>query len=84
MQAEGYDTAAIGKWHIGAHSSGATQLGNRPEHQGVELYQGILDGGRHYFDGTETVLEKQLRETISDGARSVSSDTTLEGTFAGQ
>ena len=82
MQSVGYDTAAVGKWHIGAHSSGGGSLGNRPHHQGVEFFQGLWSGSRDYFDGNASG-DGVLRETISDGAGNVSSDSVLEGTFGG-
>lgn len=83
MQAVGYDTAAVGKWHIGEHSSGGGQLGNRPEHQGVEFFQGLWAGSRGYFAGSQTG-SGQLRETVSDGAGSISSNSVIEGNYTGQ
>ena len=83
MQSVGYDTAAVGKWHIGAHGSGGGQMGNRPEHQGVEFFQGLWSGSRNYTVGGVTG-DSQLRETISDGAGSISSDSVIEGNYPGQ
>ncbi|WP_197530845.1 sulfatase-like hydrolase/transferase [Bythopirellula polymerisocia] len=83
MQGVGYETAAVGKWHIGAHSSGGGSLGNRPEDQGVEFFQGLWGGSRDYFLGSQTG-NGQLRETISDGVGGVSSNTVIEGNYSGQ
>lgn len=82
MQTVGYDTAAVGKWHIGAHSSGGGSLGNRPHHQGVEFFQGLWSGSRDYFDGNASG-DGQLRETISDGAGNVATNIVTEGNFGG-
>ena len=83
MQGVGYETAAVGKWHIGAHSSGGGSLGNRPEHQGVEFFQGLWSGSRNYTVGSVTG-DGQLRETISDGAGGIASNTVIEGNYSGQ
>ena len=84
MQAEGYDTAAIGKWHLGKHASGSNQLGNRPEHQGIETFQGLWDGGRSYWVGSEESEGKLLRETISNGAGVTSSESIIEGNYSNE
>lgn len=83
MQGAGYDTAAIGKWHIGEHANGGGQLGNRPENQGVEFFQGLWGGSRGYTAGTATGSQA-LRETISDGAGNVTSNSVIEGSLSGQ
>ncbi|MEM8944455.1 MAG: sulfatase-like hydrolase/transferase [Planctomycetota bacterium] len=83
MQGAGYDTAAIGKWHIGEHANGGGQLGNRPENQGVEFFQGLWAGSRGYTAGSATGSQA-LRQTISDGAGSVSSNSIIESSVSGQ
>lgn len=83
MQDAGYDTAAVGKWHIGQHTSGGGQLGNRPEHQGVEFFQGLLGGSRNYTVGSVSGTG-ELRQTLSDGAGSVSTNSVIEGNYNGQ
>ena len=83
MQGAGYDTAAVGKWHIGSHANGGGQLGNRPENQGVEFFQGLWGGSRDYTVGGVSGAG-ELRETISDGAGGIVSNTSLEGSLSGQ
>lgn len=83
MQSAGYKTAAIGKWHIGEHADGGGQLGNRPENQGVEHFEGIWAGSRGYFVNGETGSQA-LRRTISDGAGGVASTSVVESQYAGQ
>lgn len=83
MQGAGYDTSAVGKWHIGAHSGGGGSLGNRPQDQGVEFFQGLWAGSRSYFVGSETG-DNQLRETISDGMGGITSNLVIEGNYSGQ
>lgn len=83
MQSVGYDTAAVGKWHIGEHANGGGQLGNRPENQGVEHFEGLWGGSRGYFvDGATG--SQALRRTLSDGAGAVASNTVIEGELTGQ
>ncbi len=84
MQTVGYDTAAVGKWHLGAHADGGGQLGNRPENQGIEHFQGMWSGSRNYFGGNESSNTNVLRKTISDGAGSVSSNVVEESIYNGQ
>ncbi|MEO0531085.1 MAG: sulfatase-like hydrolase/transferase, partial [Planctomycetota bacterium] len=83
MQAVGYDTAAVGKWHIGEHANGGGQLGNRPENQGVEHFEGLWGGSRGYFVDGATGTQA-LRRTVSDGAGSVSSNAVVESQYTGQ
>lgn len=83
MQAVGYDTAAVGKWHIGEHANGGGQLGNRPENQGVEHFEGLWGGSRSFFGGGATGSQA-LRRTLSDGAGSVTSNVDVENQFNGQ
>jgi arylsulfatase A-like enzyme len=44
MRRAGYVTAAVGKWHLGAHPS------FHPNRRGFDEYFGLLGGGHHYFD----------------------------------
>ncbi|QDT69329.1 Arylsulfatase [Planctomycetes bacterium MalM25] len=83
MQTVGYDTAAVGKWHIGQHANGGGQLGNRPENQGVEHFDGLWGGSRGYFAGSATGTQA-LRRTISDGAGSISSTSVVESQYNGE
>ncbi|MCA9234417.1 MAG: sulfatase-like hydrolase/transferase [Planctomycetales bacterium] len=83
MQGAGYATAAVGKWHLGEHADGGGQLGNRPENQGIEFFQGLWEGSRSYTVGSTTGAGA-LRETISDGAGGVTSNVVIEGNYSGQ
>ncbi len=83
MQGAGYDTAAVGKWHLGEHANGGGLLGNRPENQGIEFFQGLWGGSRDYTVGSVTG-SGQLRETISDGAGGITSNTVIESNYSGQ
>lgn len=84
MQSVGYNTAAIGKWHLGQHANGGGQLGNRPENQGIEFFEGLLGGSRNYTVGGETGVAQTLRRTISNGAGTVDSTVAIESQFNGQ
>lgn len=83
MQSVGYDTAAIGKWHIGQHANGGGLLGNRPENQGVEHFEGLWGGSRGYFVNGATGTQA-LRRTLSDGAGGISSNAVVENQYTGQ
>ncbi|MEM6332300.1 MAG: sulfatase-like hydrolase/transferase [Planctomycetota bacterium] len=83
MQGAGYQTATVGKWHLGAHVDGGGQLGNRPQNQGVEEFRGLISGSRQYFVGSQTG-EGQLIETISDGTGGITSNAVIEASLAGQ
>lgn len=83
MQTVGYDTAAVGKWHIGQHANGGGQLGTLPENQGVEHFEGIWAGSRGYFVNGATGSQA-LRRTISDGAGTVGSNSVVESQYTGQ
>lgn len=43
LQKAGYATAAIGKWHLGAHPS------KHPNRRGFDFFYGFLGGGHDYF-----------------------------------
>ncbi|WP_197529415.1 sulfatase-like hydrolase/transferase [Botrimarina mediterranea] len=83
MQSVGYSTAAIGKWHIGQHANAGSILGNRPENQGVELFEGLWEGSRSYSVGAEADA-RALRRTVSDGAGGVAQSALIEGDYSGQ
>lgn len=83
MQSVGYSTAAVGKWHLGAHANDGSTLGNRPENQGIETFEGLWGGSRSYFVGSESG-EQALRQTLSDGAGSISQSSVIEGAYSGQ
>ncbi|MEM6854749.1 MAG: sulfatase-like hydrolase/transferase, partial [Planctomycetota bacterium] len=84
MQSVGYDTAAVGKWHIGAHTDGATEQGNRPQNQGVEEFRGLIGGSRGYFAGSATSEGQRLIETLSDGQGGVTTNRVTENELNGQ
>ncbi|MEM1447381.1 MAG: sulfatase-like hydrolase/transferase [Planctomycetota bacterium] len=84
MQSVGYDTAAVGKWHIGAHTDGATEQGNRPQNQGVEEFRGLIGGSRGYFAGSATNEGQRLIETLSDGQGGVTTNRVTENELNGQ
>ncbi|MEN1678133.1 MAG: sulfatase-like hydrolase/transferase [Planctomycetota bacterium] len=83
MQSVGYATAAVGKWHIGAHTNNGSQLGNRPQNQGVESFEGLIGGSRSFFVGSATGTQ-ELISTISDGAGSVASNQSIENQYSGE
>ncbi len=79
----GYTTGAVGKWHLGANETTATQTGNRPQDAGVDEFYGFYDSGRDYTVGSTSsydlsqvnnpLYENQsrfIRETVrqSDGS----------------
>ncbi len=82
MQSIGYATAAVGKWHLGAHTNNTLtgELGNRPQNQGVENFQGIIGGSRSYWMGASTG-DSALRRTLSDGAGGSLSDQVIENQY---
>lgn len=53
LKAEGYDTGAVGKWHLGAHRS------FHPNRRGFDTYFGLLGGGHQYFDHNKFLTEPQ-------------------------
>ena len=53
----GYQTMAIGKWHMGAHES------LRPLNRGFDEFFGFLTGGHHYFPEKWTL--KDISEVTS-------------------
>ncbi|TWT47843.1 sulfatase-like hydrolase/transferase [Botrimarina hoheduenensis] len=83
MQSVGYSTAAIGKWHLGEHANGGGQLGNRPENQGIEHFEGLWGGSRSFFVGGATNSEA-LRRTVSDGMGAITSNAIIENDYSGQ
>jgi arylsulfatase A-like enzyme len=44
LRNSGYETGAIGKWHLGAHPA------FHPRRRGFDSYFGLLGGGHQYFD----------------------------------
>lgn len=44
LQAAGYKTGGIGKWHLGAHED------QHPLNRGFDRFFGMLSGGHHYFE----------------------------------
>ncbi|MES2995707.1 MAG: sulfatase-like hydrolase/transferase [Verrucomicrobiota bacterium] len=80
MQKAGYATAAIGKWHLGAHPT------KHPNHRGFDFFYGFLGGGHDYFtvdfrekddegyrgallrNGTPETFQGYLTDRLSDEA----------------
>lgn len=83
MQGAGYATAAVGKWHLGEHTSGGGQMGNRPQYQGVEHFLGLHSGSRNYTVGGVTG-SGEMRQTLSDGAGGGVNTSVVEGNYSGQ
>jgi len=79
----GYTTCAIGKWHVGGNEHTATQIGNRPERQGVDEFYGFYGSGRDYDVGDETDVPELLRETITQSNGSVTT-TIAESSRSGE
>lgn len=67
LKAAGYATAAIGKWHLGAHSS------KHPRNRGFDFFYGFLGGGHDYFQADESKPYQEgygapvLRNGIAEG-----------------
>lgn len=85
MQSVGYSTAAVGKWHLGGHVNNTStgELGNRPQNQGIETFEGIIAGSRSFFAGSAAGTQA-LRRTTSDGAGGLVADQVIENQFSGQ
>lgn len=89
MKAQGYNTAAVGKWHLGStpdyvDSSGTAVAGNRPEDQGIDEFFGMWHGSRNYtIGGLGSSPEQRLRKTIVDAQGNVT-DTNEESSYSGQ
>lgn len=67
LKSAGYKTAAIGKWHLGAHSS------KHPRNRGFDFFYGFLGGGHDYFQADESKPYQEgygapfLRNGIAEG-----------------
>lgn len=59
LKAEGYKTAIIGKWHLGAAPR------QRPDAKGFDYFYGFLEGSSGYFKGNK---EEYLTDTLSEKA----------------
>ncbi len=57
----GYNTLAIGKWHLGAHKD------QRPLKQGFDEHFGFLSGGHKYFPKNWTLNDLSEVNSHSDG-----------------
>lgn len=62
LKSVGYQTALVGKWHLGAQSD------NHPRSLGFDHFSGILGGSRSYFPVLEKPLSKS-RLLERDGER---------------
>ena len=58
-----YKSAAIGKWHLGAHSS------QHPLERGFDDFYGFLSGGHQYFPEKWTLADEFEAKSQNDGYR---------------
>lgn len=90
LQGAGYQTAMVGKWHLGYHMRAFT-----PTHRGFDRHYGILTGGGDHFTHESTALAWKARheedvEThyytgvniVEDGSLSADNDLTIVHTSA--
>ena len=63
LRPAGYDTCAIGKWHV-AH--GVKEPSNWPLQRGFNHYYGIIDGGASYYDPTTLCRDNTLITPLND------------------
>jgi autotransporter-associated beta strand protein len=84
MKSVGYTTGAVGKWHLGQIAdTSPTQLGNRPQNQGIDEFFGIWHGSRTYNVGNANLSQTQLlREAINNNG--AITDTVVETAYSGQ
>ncbi len=84
MKSVGYTTGAVGKWHLGQIAdTSPTQLGNRPQNQGIDEFFGIWHGSRTYNVGNANLSQTQLlREAINNNG--TISDTVVETSYSGE
>ena len=63
LQAAGYATGIVGKWHIGAHSI------HHPNNRGFDFFFGFLGGGHDYFqvDSRQPAAEGYLEPMMRNG-----------------
>lgn len=59
----GYQSAALGKWHLGAHPS------QRPLERGFDDFYGFLTGGHRYFPQEWTLADEYAVESQYDAYR---------------
>ncbi|MBB6431697.1 sulfatase family protein [Algisphaera agarilytica] len=57
MQAAGYRTGIIGKWHLGA------SYPFHPNNRGFDYFYGFLSGGHDYFPDTVTYIHPLIQES---------------------
>ena len=71
LQSAGYETALVGKWHLGMHRDNVQngilfRAGNRPNRMGVDEFRGLLTGSRTYWVGGQGG-DGQIRcQTLND------------------
>lgn len=63
MKAFGYQTMAIGKWHLGAHTS------LHPNNRGFDEFFGFLSGGHRYFPEEWVLNDEFEAQSQYDGYR---------------
>lgn len=84
MKSVGYNTGAVGKWHIGSIAdTSPTEFGNRPQRQGVDEFYGLWRGSRVYNVGGQTNETRVIRETLVDSMGNVT-DTVVESAHSGE
>ncbi|MGJ8642076.1 MAG: sulfatase-like hydrolase/transferase [Luteolibacter sp.] len=86
----GYNTGAIGKWHLGQTEDIPGRLGNRPQNQGIDEFFGMWDGSRDYtvgtyagqnWDGSRQVTLLREAFILPNGNKT---DTVVENDYNGQ
>ncbi len=60
LQAMGYTTGVVGKWHLGAMDGW-----NRPLDMGFDEFYGILSGARSYWRGETLPSKKMMRQNLA-------------------
>ncbi len=87
MQRQGYTTGVIGKWHLGLHEDNVQngilfRAGNRPNHMGVDHFQGLLSGGRSYWVGNTVDAGKLRYQNLNP--KGIIQDEVVESEFQGR
>lgn len=65
MKSRNYTTGAFGKWHLGQTEDTPTQLGNRPQNQGIDEFRGTWSNpGPYTVNQNESNPGRILREAV--------------------